>query len=96
MEEKLDSKKGVNIPIRDHSQHTHMNSTLIGGGWSKKLDEVSVPTKRQFPDSAGSKLLPDQKQNLLPDSEASVDIGAPVETEAPTSAEANTVTRASI
>ena len=56
----------------------------------------SVPTKRQFPDSAGSKLLPDQKQNLLPDSEASVDIGAPVETEAPTSAEANAVTRASI
>ena len=44
----------------------------------------SVPTKRQFPDSAGSKLLPDQKQNLLLDSEASVDIGAPVKTEAPT------------
>ena len=57
---------------------------------------ATVPTKRQFPNSASSKLLPDQKQNLLPDSEAFVDMGAPVETEAPTSAEANAVTRASI
>ena len=46
--------------------------------------ESSVPTKWQYPDSAGLKLLPDQKQNLLLDSEASVDIGAPVKTEART------------
>ena len=43
----------------------------------------SDPTKQQFVASAGSKLLPDQKQNLLPVSEASVTIGAPVYTEAP-------------
>ena len=55
----------------------------------------SDPTKQQFVASAGSKLLPDQKQNLLPDSKASVDIGASVETEAPTSAEASIKDRAS-
>ena len=81
------------------STHAFLNRRLVRDAKCVHLSHSSrssVPTKRQYPDSACSKLLPDQKQNLLPDSEASVDIGAPVETEAPNSAEANALTRASI
>ena len=77
----------VKDPFCVKNCHKLNNCHIIQGAMYQQIfpdkGVASDPTKQQFVASAGSKLLPDQKQNLLPVSEASVNIGAPVYTEAP-------------
>ena len=59
-----------------------MDCPLILEGISTKFEPV-IQRSGNFPLLPDRKLLPDQMQKLLPDSEASVNFGAPVYAEAP-------------